>query len=133
MRNLCLTLSLLGFLSFCSFANAWEFKPFDGWDKTDKALFATGLVFQTVDMLQTNDIYHDDDYHEVNPIIDAVVDAGGTKVLPLYFLSTAFIKYAVADNLSGEYRKAFLATTTAISVGLVVHNNSIGLGLNFNF
>lgn len=132
MKRTLLTLGLLSCMA-CSSAHAWDFKPFDGWNKTDKVLYGTGLVFQTIDLLQTNYIYSHSEYHEINPVIDTVVDMAGTKALPLYFLSTALLKYAVADMLEGSYRTTWLATTTAISVGLVYHNNSIGLGLDFTF
>lgn len=101
------------------------------WDKTDKALLTSKLTLHAIDMLQTKDIY-DDDYREINPIISSGVGAVGEKFIPIYFVTTGILNYVVADYLD-EYRKPFLAGSNAVSLVLVLHNRSIGLGLNFKF
>ena len=130
----CVIISLYCLLSLCvGSANAWEFKPFDDWDKTEKALFASNSVLRTVDMLQTNDIYHHKEYHEINPFIDAGVDKFGTKFIPVWFVGMGVAEYLVVDALPHSWRKGVLGFTNAVSLGLVYHNNQIGLGLNFSF
>jgi hypothetical protein len=119
----------------CHKAYAWEFRPFNDWDKTEKALFASSCVLRTVDMLQTNDIYNreDEGYHEINPLIDAGVNKFGTKFIPVWFITGTIAEYLILDALPHKYRKIALGVTNAVSLGLIYNNNRIGLGLNFSF
>ena len=105
----------------------------DDWDTYDKSLFAAHQVIRTVDMFQTNDIYDHKEFYEMNPIIDRGVDEFGTKFIPVYFVGMAVAEYLIADALPSKYRKVFLGVGTAVSLGLVYHNNDIGLGLSFKF
>ena len=132
MKKLCLLVILLSSL-MCHKAYAWDFKPFSDWDKTEKALFASSCVFRTIDMLQTNDIYHHDEYHEINPLIDSGVDKFGTKFIPVWFVTMGLTEYLIVDALPHKYRKVVLGVTNAVSLGLIYNNNRIGLGLNFSF
>ena len=133
MKKLYLPIILLSLLVCCEISNAWDFKPFKDWDKTEKALFASSCVFRTVDMLQTNDIYHHDEYYEINPAIDYGVDKFGTKFIPVWFISMGIAEYLIVDALPHKYRKIALGVTNAVSLGLIYNNNRIGLGLNFSF
>jgi len=128
-------LVLLSSLLCYGTSNAWEFKPFNDWDKAEKALFASNCVFRTVDMLQTNDIFarKDEGYYEMNPLIDAGVNKFGTKFIPIWFVSMGVAEYLIIDALPHKYRKIALGVTNAVSLGLIYNNNRIGLGLNFSF
>ena len=88
----------------------------------------------TADMLQTNDIYDrgEDGYYEVNPVIAWGVESVGKGFVPLYFASSFYLRYQIADWFP-QYRAKFLGTTAMVSGSLVVHNQDIGLGLNFGF
>ena len=85
----------------------------------------------TIDMLQTADIYqHPDEYYEVNPVINFGVAKFGTGFIPLYFAGSFGLRYVIADQLK-SWRPWFLTGTAAVSAGLVIHNNSIGLEVGF--
>ena len=133
MKKLYLLMVLLLPLLWCKTSDAWDFKPFNDWDKTEKALFASSCVFRTIDMLQTNDIYHHDEYHEINPFINAGVDKFWTKFIPVWFITMGLAEYLIIDVLPHKYRKVALGVTNAVSLGLIYNNNRIGLGLNFSF
>ena len=133
MKKLYLLMVLLLPLLWCKTSDAWDFKPFNDWDKTEKALFTSSCVFRTIDMLQTNDIYHHDEYHEINPFIDSGVDKFGTKFIPVWFVTMGLTEYLIVDALPHKYRKVVLGVTNAVSLGLIYNNNRIGLGLNFSF
>ena len=134
MKKLCLLMVLLPLL-WCKTSNAWNFKPFNDWDKIEMSLFLSNCVLRTVDMLQTNDIYNreDEGYHEINPLIDAGVNKFGTKFIPVWFITGTIVEYLIVDAMPHKYRKVALGVTNAISIGLIYNNNRIGLGLNFSF
>ena len=134
MKKLCLLVILLSSL-ICHKAYAWEFRPFNDWDKTEKALFASNCVLRTVDMLQTNDIYarKDEGYYEMNPLIDAGVDKFGTKFIPVWFITGTIAEYLIVDAMPHPWRKAALGVFNAVSIGLIYNNHQKGLGLNFSF
>lgn len=130
MKSLFSILSLFVFLSCYSCANL---RPFDDWDTTERIMFAANSVVRTVDMLQTNDIFHNDEYHENNPFLNFGVDTIGTGFVPVWFIGMTFIEYLLLNNLSHDHRKIWLGLATIFSAGLVMNNNSIGLRMNFKF
>ena len=88
-------------------------------------------VLMTVDMLQTADIYQNlDEYHEINPVINFGVAKFGTGFIPFYFAGSFGLRYVIADQLK-SWRPWFLTGTAAVTAGLVIHNNSIGLEVGF--
>jgi len=101
-----------------------------GWTKTDKALLTINGVLMTVDMLQTADIYQHEEYYEINPVIDFGVGKFGTGFIPFYFAGSFGLRYLIADQLK-SWRPWFLTGTAAVTAGLVIHNNSIGLKIGF--
>jgi len=101
-----------------------------GWTKTDKTILSINGVLMTIDMLQTADIYHNDDYYEINPVINFGVSKFGTGFIPFYFAGSFGAQYLIADQLD-SWRPWFLTGTAAVSAGLVIHNNSIGLEVGF--
>ena len=101
------------------------------WTKTDKTLLTINGVLMTIDMLQTADIYHHpEEYYEVNPVINFGVAKFGTGFIPFYFAGSFGARYLIADQLK-SWRPWFLTGTAAMSAGLVIHNNSIGLEVGF--
>ena len=101
-----------------------------GWTKMDKTLMTINGVLMTMDMMQTMDIYRHSEYYEINPIIDAGVNEFGTEFIPVYFAGSFGLRYLIADKIGG-WRPWFLAGTAAVSAGLVINNNSIGLNIEF--
>lgn len=105
----------------------------DEWDTYDKSVFVAHQVFRTVDMFQTQDIYNHKEFYEMNPIIDRGVNKFGTHFIPVYFVAMGVAEYLIADALPDPYRKVFLTAGTMVTIGLVHHNKSIGLGMSFEF
>ena len=122
-----LVLVLIG-LPLCS-----EDRAGDEWDTYDKSLFVAHQIIRTVDMFQTQDIYNQKEFYEMNPVIDTGVDRFGTHFIPIYFVGMAVAEYFIADALPSNYRKAFLTVGSAVSVGLVYHNKAAGLNMSFKF
>jgi len=90
------------------------------WSPKDKALFTTYSVLNVVDMAQTNEIFHNEDYYEINPVL-----AEG-NFIPV-MIGTNVLLYLIADWLPEKYRTYFLGGMIGIKVGLVGHNYSIGI------
>ena len=118
-RKIFMMLFCLSFISGCA-----------GWTKTDKTLLTINGALMTVDMLQTMDIYRHPEYHEHNPVINAGVKNFGNNFVPAYFVMSFGLQYLVADQLD-SWRPWFLSGTAAGSLALIIHNNEIGLNIEF--
>ena len=99
---------LVLFLSACS------------WSSKDKVLFTAYTALNMVDIAQTNEIYHNDNYYELNPILTE------NNFIPI-MLATNTILYFIADWMPEKYRVYFLSFMVGIKAGLVGHNYSIGI------
>lgn len=103
----------------------------DKWDDVDKLLFASLLTLNTVDCLQTNYIFDDDEYYETNSIIIDGVDAIGKSFVPLYFASASILHYLISDRLNSRYRKLYLGAWCVTQYSFVSNNYMLGLRLSF--
>jgi hypothetical protein len=103
------------------------------WDTTDKVLFGTYLAASAIDAAQT--IHALDQrwpdgapqYVEINPLYG---DNPNDSVLILSKLAAAGVIFLLADHYP-RYRRPILWVVTAIQVGVVASNYSIGLKLHF--
>ena len=84
-------------------------------------------------MFQTSYIFKHDEYYERNPMIQYAVDKFGTKALPVWFIGTGLLDWAIADVLPRPYRKVFLTVTAGMSALCVYNNKTIGVGFDFTF
>lgn len=99
---------------------------FDQWDRTDYTLLATMTAAQVVDWRQTRRISEAPaTFHEINPLIGRHPDPGRVD---MYFAASWLLKIGVAHVLPSDYRKLWLSGMIGMSLGLVVHNDSIGIG-----
>lgn len=80
------------------------------------------------DYRQTHYIAKHPEYHEINPVLGEHPSVGRVNA---YFLAGAAIKNGVFFALPKKYRIPFGLGMTAISTGFVIHNNSIGIKINF--
>ena len=90
------------------------------WSPKDKTLFATYTAFNIIDMAQTNEIFHNENYYELNPILTE------DNFIPI-LLATNVLLYFVVDLLPEKYRTSFLYFMAGTKVGVVGNNYSIGI------
>jgi hypothetical protein len=80
------------------------------------------------DYRQTVYIARHPEYHEINPILGEHPSVGKVNA---YFAAGVVIKNGLFFTLPKKYRIPFGLGMTAISTGLVIHNNSVGIKINF--
>lgn len=97
------------------------------WDRVDKALFTSLTALAFVDMQQTNYIMNNDNYKELNPVINTL---GKDMVVP-YFVGSMVLSYFIADALPGKYRKVFLGVCNAVEIYWTTNNKRIGVKISF--
>ena len=116
---------LAALLLFCA-TPALADKP---WDSVDKSLGAAVLVLHVADWAQTRYIAENPDrFYETNPLLGkhpskAQVDR--------FFVLTGVAGYFLADWLEGDGRKFFLGGVAMAKLGVVIHNDSIGIKMEF--
>ena len=96
------------------------------WSMQDKALFSAYTVGNIIDIGQTRAVLSDDEYYEINPLLDGLNKDQATAVmlgtnLGLYFLSDYF----------EEWRTYILLGAVGVKWGLVIHNNKIGVEMEW--
>lgn len=96
------------------------------WDRADQLLFASSMTAHVIDGFQTYEILTNDNYHDIVPGMD---ELGPDFVVPV-FAGIAVGEYLIADYLEGK-RTWFLGGMNALSWGLVIRNESIGVKINF--
>ena len=90
------------------------------WSHRDKSLMAVYLAAETVDILQTREIFNNDDYYEINPMLTK------ENYLPMMIGGTILL-YLMADLLPEGWRTALLLGAISFK-GVVIYNNySIGV------
>jgi len=102
---------------------------YDDWDRTDYALLAASTALQVIDWRQTLRIADNPGrYYEGNPLLPRHPDRGQVD---RYFVGSFLIRAGVAYVLPSRWRKVWLGAMTAGSLGMVIHNDSIGLGISW--
>ena len=92
------------------------------WNKTDRALFATYTATHTIDIFQTREILSNDNYTELNPIMEGMTPNQST----LFMVAGYGLVYLLADKIP-EYRTWIIAVPLAISIMCVTNNFSVGI------
>jgi hypothetical protein len=92
------------------------------WSKTDRALFASYALTHTVDMVQTREILNNDNYTELNPIMEDMTPNQSTA----FMLAGLGLVYLLADNIP-KYRTWIIAVPLALSIVCVANNFSVGV------
>ena len=85
----------------------------------DRQLMAGYTALNLIDISQTNKIFHDDNYHEINPILTK------GNFIPV-MIGTNLLLYYLADTFP-RFRTKLLLFGCTVKTGLVIHNKSIGL------
>lgn len=89
------------------------------WSVKDRNLMVAYTALNIVDMSQTNRIFHDDDYYEINPVLSK------DNFIPVMIGSNLLLWY-LADRFP-KFRTWMLGIGLGVKGGLVVHNARIGL------
>jgi hypothetical protein len=106
------------------------------WTSEQKTLAAVASVALVIDYGQTKSIATKDIYREGvlmrnvehNPMLPRHPDM---RDVNRHFILTPIIAYAVLDNISSENRTMALKVLTAVQIGIVAHNYSIGIRAEF--
>ena len=102
---------------------------FDPWTTTDKLLLTSSALAMGIDWMQSRKIAGNPDrWGERNPILSR---HPSRNQVDIYFGAAMVLVPVVAHILPGDWRKGFLIGTTVLSVGCVVHNFGMGVGIEF--
>jgi len=71
---------------------------------------------------------HPERFHEINPVLGEHPSVGKVNAA---FAVGAVVKNVIFFSLPDKYRVPFGLGYAAISAGLVVHNNTVGIEVNF--
>lgn len=116
----CLFILFLLFTSFEALA--------DEWSAADKALLAGAIGTLSADWAQTRYIASHADYHEKNKMLGQHPSMGRVN---WYFAGSIAGTVGIAYALPSNYRKIFLGGIVLLETSVVLHNNSIGIGMKF--
>ena len=94
------------------------------WNRTDKAIFVTGMSLKAVDYIQTREIARNPNYYELNPIIGKYPSK---EKVTVYFALGGLMYYLVANWLPERWRTPWLSFWATASFTCVVHNHRIGI------
>ena len=94
-------------------------------------MFVATQAVRTIDMMQTSYIFSHAAFYEINPILVGGVSVLGPLFVPIYFIAVGIAQYLILDQIEDPVnRKVVMGAIGVVSVGLVYHNNAIGLGLS---
>lgn len=97
--------------------------------KSDVALMSTYSVLHIIDWGQTRYISHNGDrYYEMNPILGK---HPSTDKVDAYMISTFLGMWALAYVIPEPYKKFFIGSGIVLEGGLAIHNNNIGIKIDF--
>jgi len=98
------------------------------WSTKDKIMEGTFLVSLAMDWDQTSQIHKHGNMKEINSILGTHPEQ---STINQYFLASALIHVAVADQLHGRWRTAWQATWIGLEIGTVQRNYKLGIRFNF--
>jgi len=117
MKTIILSIVILVLIVTTSYAG-------EKWDKADKVLFGSFLVFDAIDYFQTKEICNNPKFEERwNPIIKKY---GDKSVLPVFAIG-AIGTYFIADWLKPDNRKIFLGIMSGLEINAAYHNYKVGI------
>ena len=100
------------------------------WSDGEKALVGTFVVGQVVNYSQTMNTLRDDDWHELNPVIDSIYDEYGRGGIIAWKVGTTAALVYAADRLP-KYRRLILAVSNTIVWSVVGHDVYVGVGFSW--
>ena len=122
---------LLGLLITLLFTQAsWGEERRRDWSASEKALAGTFTLGQVINYSQTMNTLRDDDWHELNPVIDAVYDEWGREGVVAWKVGTTAAMLYMADKLP-KYRKTILWVSNTVVWSVVGHDVYVGVGFSW--
>lgn len=102
---------------------------FAQWTPEQKTLAAIYGAAWVVDWKQTTEMTRRTaTHHEMNPLLSRYPSR---QEVNRYFLVMPIVTFLVLDNIKSEHRTLALSVLTAMEVGLVAHNYSVGMRVQF--
>lgn len=99
------------------------------WELIDRQLAATALVATTMDWAQTRTIAKNpQQFYEMNPLLGRHPSMGDVN---RHFVGAIAIGTVVAFSLPKTERRWFLGGAAALEIGVVAHNLSVGIRMDF--
>ena len=95
---------------------------FDNWKTEDKLLYGAWGIAHGIDLLQTREIFDNPNFYELNPVFRSVDKDWSTAIMLLEYP----LVYWMVDEFP-KIRTFGLGILTGVSVGLIIHNNNIGV------
>lgn len=118
MRLRIISIVLLLFSSQC----------FGQWTTEQKYLAGVAYTAMVVDYGQTRSIVGHPTFYEQNPLLGEHPTMGRVN---RHFALSALASYLIAENLPSEQRTWFLRGLALVQVGVVAHNVSLGIRMDF--
>lgn len=101
----------------------------DKWDKTDYTLLTVMVVMDVLDWRQTRYTANNPDrFHEHNLVLGS--HPSQDKV-DAYFAAAVTSQFVIAHYLPSKYRKYWLGLWIGISGTAVIHNDSVGIKMQW--
>ena len=101
----------------------------DEWSRADTYREAAYLTLHAMDWAQTRYIARNPNQRTESNVI--LGKHPSVLQVDRYFIATGALQFAVAYCLPAEYRKAFQYILIGVEGGAVIHNFSIGIGVEF--
>lgn len=106
---------------------------FSDWDRERQAIFLSYNALVLADLAQTNSALKDpcNCYEEANPILGKNPDI--TKVIAMNLVTSYFIYEMLDKPQLSRADRNLLWGVTALRVGVVAHNRSLGVNMSWRF
>lgn len=98
------------------------------WTEEQKILAAVSMAAMVIDYGQTRSIVGHPTFYEQNPLLGEHPTMGRVN---RHFALSALASYLIADALPSEQRTWFLRGLALVQVGVVAHNVSLGVKMDF--
>jgi len=104
----------------------FTFQAHADWTKQDTITESVFLSTLAVDAMQTIDIKNHPGMYETNPILGR--HPSDDQVIA-YFITTGYLHYQIAKHLDSKYRKIWQYMWISVEVGVINHNQAMGVGM----
>lgn len=101
------------FVAWSIIGTAHAIDLFQGWDNTDKTLYAVSCIATSADMYSTSIFLRDPDSHENNYALGE--SPSGSRLIA-WGVGVCVARYFIANRLHGWWRKGFLGGCATIDV-----------------
>lgn len=101
----------------------------DKWTKADMNYQVAYTVLHLIDWGQTRYISkHPNEHYEINPLIGKHPSIGRVNT---FMISSLILHTGISYLLPSKYRRMWQISTGTVKSGLIIHNDSIGIKIDF--